>query len=112
MGETPPAALGFAVYDRAADRIDLRMLAAAPQTEAVPAADLTGADALLMLGQYLPEASIAPAAGTLTVIARSGVGTDKIDVAACTRHGVLLFNVPDALTEGTAAGALALMFAV
>ena len=112
MGAATPATLGFAAYEQAADRIDLRMLASAPQTDAVPAADLAGADALLMLGQYLPETSIVPAADRLAIVARSGVGVDKIDVAACTQHGVLLFNVPDALTEGTAAGALALMFAV
>jgi phosphoglycerate dehydrogenase-like enzyme len=77
----------------------------------VPAAALSNADILLMLGQYLPEASVAPAASTLTVVARAGVGIDKIDVDALTRHGILLFNVPDALTQGTAAGALALMLA-
>jgi len=44
-------------------------------------------------------------------VARAGVGVDKIDIEALTRHGVMLFNVPDALTEGTAAGALALMLA-
>jgi phosphoglycerate dehydrogenase-like enzyme len=112
LGNATLASLGFGVYEQAASRIELRMLDSAPQTDAVPAADLAGADALLMLGQYLPAASIAPAAGRLAVIARAGVGTDKIDVAACNQHGVLLFNVPDALTEGTAAGALALMFAI
>ena len=112
MGGAAPAALGFGAYDQAVDRIDLRLLASAPQTEAVPPADLQDADALLMLGQYLPAASIAPAADRLTVVARSGAGVDKIDIAACTQHGVLLFNVPEALTEGTAAGALALLFAV
>jgi D-3-phosphoglycerate dehydrogenase len=112
LGNATLASLGFGIYEKAADRIDLRMLASAPQTDAVPAADLAAADALLMLGQYLPAASIAPAAGRLAIVARSGVGTDKIDVAACTQHGVLLFNAPDALTEGTAAGALALMFAI
>src|SRR5688572_1881110 len=78
MGEATPQALGFGAYDKAADRIDLRLLAAAPQTDAVPPTGLRNADALLMLGQYLPETSIAPAAERLTVVARSGVGTDKI----------------------------------
>jgi len=112
LGNATLASLGFGIYAQAADRIDLRMLDSAPQTDAVPAADLQTADALLMLGQYLPKTSIAPAADRLAVIARAGVGTDKIDTEACTQHGVLLFNVPDALTEGTAAGALALMFAI
>ncbi|MCA3261583.1 MAG: dehydrogenase [Telmatospirillum sp.] len=109
IGRDAPADLGFGVFDPA--RFDLALLPAAPQTEAVPASALANADVLLMLGQYLPEASIATAAATLTVVARAGVGIDKIDVDALTRHGILLFNVPDALTQGTAAGALALMLA-
>jgi phosphoglycerate dehydrogenase-like enzyme len=104
-------ALGFSAYARLAHRIDLTMLPAGPQTASVSGAELQGADALLMLGQYLRDDAIAASSRELLVIARAGVGVDKIDVESCTRHGVLLFNVPDALTEGTAAGALALMFA-
>ena len=111
MGEESPSALGFDAYEREADRLALRFLPSGPQSAAVDPADLRDADALLMLGQSLPESSIAPAAARLLAVARAGVGVDKIDVAALTRHGVLLFNVPDALTEGTAAGALALMLA-
>jgi phosphoglycerate dehydrogenase-like enzyme len=111
IGHDVPSAIGFEVYDGLTHTIDLRLLAAAPQTAAVAAADLVDADVLLMLGQYLPEASIAPVAARLAVVARAGAGVDKIDIAACTRHGVLVFNVPDALTEGTAAGALTLMLA-
>ncbi|MBL8698837.1 MAG: dehydrogenase [Alphaproteobacteria bacterium] len=103
--------LGFDAYARVASRIAVTPLSAGPQTAAVAPDDLAAADALLMLGQFLPAASIAPAARRLLVVARAGVGVDKIDVEACTAHGVLLFNVPDALTEGTAAGALALMLA-
>jgi phosphoglycerate dehydrogenase-like enzyme len=109
IGPDQPADIGFAVFDD--PMFDLSLLPAAPQTEATPADGLIGADALIMLGQYLPEASVAPVADRLAVVARAGAGVDKIDVAALTRHGVLLFNVPDALTEGTAAGALALMLA-
>lgn len=112
MGTETPAAMGFGAYDAAADRLALRFLESGPQTAAVPGNAMRGADALLMLGQYLRAADIETAAETLTLVARAGVGVDKIDTAACTRAGVLLFNAPDALTEGTAAGALALMFAV
>jgi phosphoglycerate dehydrogenase-like enzyme len=109
IGPDSPADLGFGAFDDGP--FDLTLLPAAPQTAAVTPESLTGADVLLMLGQYLPEASVAPVAGRLAVVARAGVGIDKIDVDALTRHGILLFNVPDALTEGTAAGALALMLA-
>lgn len=109
MGRDAPRDLGFDAFD--GGPFDLRLLPASPQTASVDPADLTGADGLVMLGQYLPEASIAPVADTLAFVARAGVGVDKIDRAALARHGVILFNVPDALTEGTAAGALALMLA-
>jgi phosphoglycerate dehydrogenase-like enzyme len=111
LGGEPPAALGFDAYAARADRIALTFLPGAPQSEATPAEGLIGADMLLMLGQHLPDASIAPAAKRLALVARAGVGVDKIDVGSLTRNGVLLFNVPDALTEGTAAGALTLMLA-
>ncbi len=111
MGGEDRASLGFDAFDRVADALELRLLPSAPQEAAVPAAALAGADALLMLGQYLRADAIAAAADRLLAVARAGVGVDKIDVAALTANGVLLFNVPDALTEGTAAGALALMLA-
>ena len=112
MGPETPETMGFGAYAAASDRLDLSFLPAAPQSAAVPGAAMAGADALLMLGQYLRRADIEHAAATLTLVARAGVGVDKIDVEACTDNGVLLFNTPDALTEGTAAGALALMFAI
>jgi phosphoglycerate dehydrogenase-like enzyme len=109
IGADTPADLGFGAFS---DRLfDLNLLPPAPQTAAVSAADLAGADVLVMLGQYLQRDAIAAAADRLTIVARAGVGVDKLDIAALTDHGVLLFNVPEALTEGTAAGALALMLA-
>ena len=109
MGPDSPSDLGFDAFRDGP--LDLTLLPAAPQSGTVEAASLAGADGLVLLGQYLTEASVAPVADRLTVVARAGVGTDKIDSEALTRHGILLFNVPDALTEGTAAGALALMLA-
>jgi lactate dehydrogenase-like 2-hydroxyacid dehydrogenase len=40
------------------------------------------------------------------------VGYDRIDVAACARRGVIVTNTPDAVTEGTANLAWALILAV
>ncbi|MCY4193578.1 MAG: phosphoglycerate dehydrogenase, partial [bacterium] len=48
----------------------------------------------------------------LKVVARSGVGYDNVDVAACAAHGVAATNTPDAPTVSTAEHALALMLAV
>ncbi|WP_419850751.1 NAD(P)-dependent oxidoreductase [Candidatus Poriferisocius sp.] len=48
----------------------------------------------------------------LKVVARSGIGYDNVDVAACAAHGVAVCNTPDAPTVSTAEHALALMLAV
>ena len=47
----------------------------------------------------------------LKVVARSGIGYDNVDVAACAAHGVAACNAPDAPTVSTAEHALALMLA-
>ena len=48
----------------------------------------------------------------LKVVARSGIGYDNVDIAACAAHGVAACNAPDAPTVSTAEHALALMLAV
>lgn len=48
----------------------------------------------------------------LKVVARSGIGYDNVDVAACAANGVAATNTPDAPTVSTAEHALALMLAV
>ena len=48
----------------------------------------------------------------LKVVARSGIGYDNVDIAACATHGVAACNAPDAPTVSTAEHALALMLAV
>ena len=48
----------------------------------------------------------------LKVVARSGIGYDNVNPAACAAHGVAACNTPDAPTISTAEHALALMLAV
>lgn len=48
----------------------------------------------------------------LRVVANHAVGVDNIDLEACRRRGVVVCNTPDAVTEGTANMAIALMLAV
>ena len=48
----------------------------------------------------------------LKVVARSGIGYDNVNPAACAAHGVATCNAPDAPTVSTAEHALALMLAV
>lgn len=47
----------------------------------------------------------------LKVVARSGIGYDNVDVAACAAAGVAACNTPDAPTVSTAEHALALLLA-
>jgi D-3-phosphoglycerate dehydrogenase len=48
----------------------------------------------------------------LRVLARPGIGVDKIDLAAATERGILVANTPDAPTESTAEHAVALMLSL
>lgn len=48
----------------------------------------------------------------LLVIARTGIGFDKVDLEAATRHGVAAVNTPDGPTMSTAEMALALLMGV
>ncbi len=47
----------------------------------------------------------------LRVVSNVAVGYDNIDVAACTRRGIVVTNTPDVLTEATADFAWALLLA-
>ncbi len=48
----------------------------------------------------------------LKVIARWGIGYDSVDVAAATRHGVMLINTPGTVTEAVADMTFALMLGI
>jgi D-3-phosphoglycerate dehydrogenase len=58
------------------------------------------------------EASVIEAAGRLKVIARYGVGIDRVDVPAATRRGIVVTNTPGANSAAVAELAIALMLAL
>ncbi len=69
--------------------------------------------AVACLNQYAPfTEKVFAALPDLKMIVRYGVGVDNIDVAAATRHGVAVCNVPDYGTFEVADQALALMMEV
>jgi len=75
------------------------------------AAALGDADgALLTAGDRVDEALLAQCP-RLKVVANIAVGINNLDLAACTRHGVLATNTPDVLNEATADHACALLLA-
>jgi phosphoglycerate dehydrogenase-like enzyme len=100
--------------------IGLDLLDAAPQITWEVLADDSGElhpeqvdayDALLLLA---PRVTAATLEGTrrLKLIARFGVGYDNVDVAACTRHGILLTITPDGVRRPVAAAAMAFVLAL
>jgi glyoxylate reductase len=70
------------------------------------------AEALIVLLSNRIDAEVFSSLPRLKIVANLGVGVDNIDVSAATRHGVLVTNTPDVLTEATADLAWALLLAV
>jgi len=78
-----------------------------PQEIVAAAADC---DALLVVSSRVP-ATVIEQLARCRVIARLGAGTDRIDVAAATRRGIVVCNVPDFCTNEQAEHTLALLLA-
>lgn len=67
-------------------------------------------DALLVVSAKIP-ANVIEKLTKCRVIARLGAGTDRIDVEAATRHGIVVANVPDFCMHEQAEHTLALLLA-
>lgn len=68
-------------------------------------------DALILSGLTYVTGPVMDRLGPrVRVLARPGIGVDRIDLAAATERGLLVVNTPDAPTESTAEHAVALMF--
>ena len=99
-----PSIPGFAV----------RMAPGSPQmTRAEQLAFVRGADAVVTMFHDKVDAEFLAAVGPrLKAVCNFAVGIDNIDLAACKAAGVAVANTPDAVTEGTANMAWALILAV
>ena len=73
----------------------------AENTPVLQATQVQDYDALLVLGAGI-TAETFTGADRLAVIARFGVGYDKVDVDACTENGVLLTIAPDGVRRPVA----------
>ncbi len=74
---------------------------------------VSGASGLITWVSERVDGELLDAAGSgLQVVANHAVGVDNIDLEACRGRGVVVCNTPDAVTEGTANMAIALMLAV
>jgi phosphoglycerate dehydrogenase-like enzyme len=83
-----------------------------PDTNGVGAPEILDRyDAVIALDYSFPASSFA-GLERLAVLARWGVGYDKVDVDACTQAGVLLAITSDSVRRPVAEGILALIFAL
>lgn len=73
---------------------------------------VASADGIVVFRPWVKASAFAEGAERLTVIGRAGAGIDKIDLDACTRNDVAVYNAPDTLTHATAASAFLLMLAL
>lgn len=75
------------------------------------AAKLYGKQGLLCTGSARVDAALLTHTPTLKMVANMAVGYDNIDLAACSRHQVMVSNTPDVLNQTTADFAWALLMA-
>jgi D-3-phosphoglycerate dehydrogenase len=70
---------------------------------------IADADAVLVRSKTRVTAKALAASSRLRLVTRAGIGVDNVDVAAASRRGVIVSNVPDATTTTTAELAIALL---
>jgi D-3-phosphoglycerate dehydrogenase len=76
-------------------------------------AEASAADAIIVEGATFVTGEVMDRVGPhLRVIARPGIGVDRVDLEAATERGILVVNAPDGPTESTAEHAIALMLAL
>ena len=73
-------------------------------------AEAATADAIIVGGEIFVTGEVMDRIGQrLRIIARSGIGVDRVDLDAATQRGIMVLNTPDGPTESTAEHAIALM---
>src|SRR2546421_10303313 len=73
-------------------------------------AEASTADAIIVAGETFVTGEVMDRIGPrLRIIARIGIGVDRIDLDAATQRDILVLNTPDGPTESTAEHAIALM---
>jgi D-3-phosphoglycerate dehydrogenase len=82
-----------------------------PHTEA-KLAELVPGFAAVIVGIDPVTERVIEEGSDLQIVAKHGVGVDNIDTPACTRHGVLVTNVPGANSEAVAEFAICALLAL
>jgi len=92
--------------------IEGRAMALAPGPAGDPLATAGDADGIVASSLLDYGADAFDRAPRLRVIARTGIGIDRIDVPEATRRGIVVCNAPDGPTLSTAEHTIALLLAV
>jgi phosphoglycerate dehydrogenase-like enzyme len=90
------------------DRIECVSL---PDPEILDAEDAEDLDAVILMLEAVTPSTFEPR-GRLTLVARFGVGYDRIDVDACTRNAAALAITPDGVRRPVAVSVITLMLAL
>jgi D-3-phosphoglycerate dehydrogenase/microcystin synthetase protein McyI len=111
----PLVALVGGIYHAEADKLlrsQADVLALERPEPAEIAAALARAHGAIVRYPHRIDESVLAGAANLVVVASSGRGTDSIDVAACTAHGVAVVNNPGLGTIPVSEHAIAMMLAL
>lgn len=100
--------IGLDLLDRAPD-VEWQFLD--EDTHEIRSDQVRDYDALIVWAPSITESTLSEPC-RLAIVARCGVGYDKVDVEACTRHGVLLTITPDGVRRPMAVSALAFILAL
>ena len=92
--------------------IEGRAVALAPGPPGDPLSTAAEADGIVASSLIDYGETAFDRAPRLRVIARTGIGVDRIDLAAATRRGIVVCNAPDGPTVSTAEHTVALLLAV
>jgi D-3-phosphoglycerate dehydrogenase / 2-oxoglutarate reductase len=93
------------------DRVGAELIAVEGQRVEEIAEAAADCDALLVVSAYVPE-SVIDRLTRCRVISRLGAGTDRIDIEAATRCGIVVANVPDFCVNEQAEHTMTLLLAM
>ena len=109
--DRPPVWFERAIVPELVPEVAAAVTILGPSTAADPYAGLAAAVAAVASTLHY-DAVLMDHAPQLRLIARTGIGYDRVDVAEATRRGIAVCNTPDAPTISTAEHAVTLMLMV
>lgn len=89
--------------------LDIHYIATRTQSEEETITNLQGYDGIVACGELFTEKVCSTLAGQLKIIARFGLGYDKVDLAAAAANGICVTNTAGTMAAGVADCAFLLM---